>query len=145
MRKVMFALAIVAGAFMAVGPASAQCTYRMNDVGRFHGYLGGPGNGAAQGYSEAYLSRRATWYRRDGSVSPDDPSRRRVRTGNTVRVYNGNGQLTMTVIKNGNTARGYDARGSPCAQSSFRSKRNSYIRHAGSVSFVYARHRGKAI
>jgi hypothetical protein len=38
MRKVMFALAIVAGAFMAVGPASAQCTYRMIDVGRPMGY-----------------------------------------------------------------------------------------------------------
>ena len=22
--------------------ANAQCTYRMNDVGRFHGYLSGP-------------------------------------------------------------------------------------------------------
>jgi hypothetical protein len=34
MRKVMFALAIVAGAFMTAGPASAQCRYIMNDVGR---------------------------------------------------------------------------------------------------------------
>ena len=54
MRKVMFALAIVAGAFMAVGPASAQCTYRMIDVGRPHGYLSGPCNGAASGYAGAY-------------------------------------------------------------------------------------------
>ena len=42
MRKLMFALAIVAGAFMTAGPVSAQCRYIMNDVGRFHGYLSGP-------------------------------------------------------------------------------------------------------
>ena len=54
MRKVMFALAIVAGAFMTAGPASAQCRYIMNDVGRFHGYLSGPCNGAALGYGGAY-------------------------------------------------------------------------------------------
>ena len=54
MRKVMFALAIVAGAFMTAGPASAQCSYAMNDVGRFHGHLSGPCNGAAVGYNGAY-------------------------------------------------------------------------------------------
>src|SRR5262249_59989414 len=54
MRKVMVALAIVAGAFMTAGPASAQCRYIMNDVGRFHGYLSGPCNGAALGYGGAY-------------------------------------------------------------------------------------------
>src|SRR5215813_10988391 len=54
MRKVMFALAIMAGVFMAVGPASAQCTYRMIDVGRPMGYLSGPCNGGASGYAGAY-------------------------------------------------------------------------------------------
>src|SRR5262249_61502174 len=54
MRKVMVALAIVAGAFMTAGPASAQCRYIMNDVGRFHGYLSGPCNGAALGYGGGY-------------------------------------------------------------------------------------------
>jgi len=54
MRKVMFALAIVAGAFMTAGPASAQCSYAMNDVGRSHGYVSGPCNGAAVGYNGAY-------------------------------------------------------------------------------------------
>ena len=34
--------------------AQAQCYYRMNDVGRSHGYLSGPCNGAAQGYSGVY-------------------------------------------------------------------------------------------
>jgi hypothetical protein len=35
--------------FMAIrpAPAHAQCLYRMNDVGRPHGYLAGPCNGAA--------------------------------------------------------------------------------------------------
>ena len=41
-------------AFMTAGPASAQCSYALNDVGRFHGYLSGPCNGAAVGYSGAY-------------------------------------------------------------------------------------------
>jgi hypothetical protein len=77
-----------------VGSANAQCTYRMNDVGRPHGYLSGPCNGAAQSYSGAYPSHAnpssATWYRRDGSLSPNDPSLRTVRQGNTARVYDGN-------------------------------------------------------
>ena len=60
MRKVMFALAIVAGAFMTAGPVSAQCRYIMNDVGRFHGYLSGPCNGAAVGYAGAYPSHPNT-------------------------------------------------------------------------------------
>jgi hypothetical protein len=37
-----------------VGSANAQCIYRMNDVGRPHGYLSGPCNGAAQNYAGAY-------------------------------------------------------------------------------------------
>jgi hypothetical protein len=77
----------------------AQCSYRMNDVGRPHGYLSGPCNGAAQGYSGAYPSRQ-----HPGGL-------RTVRTGNTVQVYNTSGQHTMTVVKNGNVAKGYDARG----------------------------------
>jgi hypothetical protein len=40
--------------FMALRPASAQCSYAMNDVGRFHGYVSGPCNGAAVGYNGAY-------------------------------------------------------------------------------------------
>jgi hypothetical protein len=54
MRKVMFALAMMAGAFMTAGPASAQCSYALNDVGRFHGYVSGPCNGAASAYNGAY-------------------------------------------------------------------------------------------
>jgi hypothetical protein len=56
MRKVMFALAVLAGAFMTAGPASAQCTYRLIDVGRPMGYLSGPCNGAASGYAGAYAT-----------------------------------------------------------------------------------------
>lgn len=70
---------------------------------------------AQSSYSGAYPSHAspssAKWYRRDGSISPNDPSLRTVRQGNTVRVYNSNGQLGVTVIKQGNTARAYDARG----------------------------------
>jgi len=43
--------------FMALRPANAQCTYRMNDYGRFHGHLSGPCNGHALGYAGAYPSR----------------------------------------------------------------------------------------
>ena len=42
--------------FMALRPANAQCTYRMIDVGRPHGYLSGPCNGAALGLAGAYPS-----------------------------------------------------------------------------------------
>jgi YD repeat-containing protein len=100
---------------MAPRSASAQCTYRMNDVGRTHGYLSGPCNGAAQSYSGAYPSRaspsNAKWYRRDGSISPNNPSLRTVRQGNTVRVYDGNGQLKTYGFRHGNRATMYDARG----------------------------------
>jgi hypothetical protein len=41
-----------------VGSANAQCIYRMNDVGRGHGYLSGPCNGAAQNYSGAYPNKQ---------------------------------------------------------------------------------------
>jgi hypothetical protein len=98
-----------------VGSANAQCTYRMNDVGRPHGYLSGPCNGAAQSYSGAYPSHAnpssATWYRRDGSLSPNDPSLRTVRQGNTARVYDGNGRLKFYGFRHGNRATVYDARG----------------------------------
>jgi|SRR6516162_3398932 len=43
--------------FMAFRPAHAQCTYRMNDVGRPHGYLSGPCQGAEKGYAGAYPSQ----------------------------------------------------------------------------------------
>jgi hypothetical protein len=46
-------------AAMTPQSASAQCNYRMNDIGRPHGYLSGPCNGAAQGYSGAYPSCRS--------------------------------------------------------------------------------------
>jgi len=41
-----------------VGSANAQRAYRMNDVGRPHGYLSGPCNGAAQNYSGAYPNKQ---------------------------------------------------------------------------------------
>jgi hypothetical protein len=108
----MKTLLVIAGILAcAVVPASAQCNYRMNDIGRPHGYLSGPCNGAAQGYSGAYPSRRATWYRRDGSVSPSDPSLRTVRQGNTVHVYDGNGRRVGYGTKRGNTMNYHNAQG----------------------------------
>jgi hypothetical protein len=53
------AAAICVAAMTAQSP-SAQCNYRMNDLGRPHGYLSGPCNGAAQNYAGAYRSRAAT-------------------------------------------------------------------------------------
>src|SRR5215472_13862766 len=73
MRKVMFALAIAAGAFLlAPQSASAQCTYRMNDVGRPHGYLSGPCNGAAVGYAGAYPSRATAQVKGNGHAGGCD-------------------------------------------------------------------------
>jgi hypothetical protein len=57
MRSVMFALAITAGAFLIAQPANAQCTYRMNNYGRFHGYLSGPCNGSALNLAGTYPAR----------------------------------------------------------------------------------------
>ena len=108
MKKLFLIAGILA---CAVVPASAQCNYRMNDIGRPHGYLSGPCNGAAQGYSGAYPSRRATWYRRDGSVAPTDPSYRAVRHGNTVHVYDGNGRLSVYGTRRGNTVNFYNPHG----------------------------------
>ena len=73
MRKVMFALAIAAGAFLlAPQSASAQCSYRMNDVGRPHGYLSGPCNGAAMGYAGAYPSRATAQVKGNGHAGGCD-------------------------------------------------------------------------
>jgi hypothetical protein len=53
----MAALCVAVFVFMSIRPAPAQCVYRMNDVGRPHGYLTGPCNGAAQNLAGAYPSR----------------------------------------------------------------------------------------
>jgi hypothetical protein len=76
-----------------------------------HGYLSGPCNGAAQGYSGAYPSRRATWYRRDGSISPGNPNLRVVRNGNSVAVYDQGGRLTVHGTRRGNVMKFYDGNG----------------------------------
>src|SRR5215472_4618641 len=108
MRKVMFALAIAAGAFLlAPQSASAQCSYRMNDVGRPHGYLSGPCNGAAQGYSGAYPSRGAGARRIQQAYDPHGrPTSTHVTQGNVTTGTGG-----FTTIRNGNHGRTYDANG----------------------------------
>jgi hypothetical protein len=46
-----------------------------------------------------------------GMSKPSNPGLRVVRTGDTARIYNSSGQLTVTVVKRGNRANSYDARG----------------------------------
>jgi hypothetical protein len=52
-----FGLTVICAVIMAPRLASAQCTYRMIDVGRPHGYLSGPCNGNTLGYAGAYPNR----------------------------------------------------------------------------------------
>jgi hypothetical protein len=115
MKKLLLTVSYLAAAiciaFMTSRSASAQCNYRMNDIGRPHGYLSGPCNGAAQGYSGAYPSRQATWYRRNGSISPSNPNLRTVRNGNTVHVYDGKGRVLGHGIRRGNIFNYYNAQG----------------------------------
>lgn len=56
MRLIALSLVAVAICVVIMAPqsASAQCTYRMNDVGRPHGYVSGPCNGAGVNLAGAY-------------------------------------------------------------------------------------------
>jgi hypothetical protein len=122
------ALCVVAA--MTPQSASAQCTYRMNDVGRSHGYLSGPCNGAAQNYNGAYRSRAASTnavtsrsqsysdrtgnliyagvnYSNGTGVNAD--GNRMVRTGNTVRTYDASGRVMFTGHWRGNAFKFYTA------------------------------------
>jgi hypothetical protein len=54
MSKFLLLTACAFGLLFSSALAQAQCTYRMNDKGRSHGYLSGPCNGAAVGYAGAY-------------------------------------------------------------------------------------------
>jgi hypothetical protein len=80
--------------------AHAQCNYRMNDVGRFHGYLGGPCNGAAQNYAGAYPSRQ----RSSSGLTT-------TRSGNRTNIYR-DGRLVARTVKYGNRAAVYTPGGS---------------------------------
>jgi hypothetical protein len=68
-----------------VGSANAQCTYRMNDVGRPHGYLSGPCNGAAQNYSGAYPNKRTATTNSNGTVTYRDGMGRTTGTATAPR------------------------------------------------------------
>ena len=73
MRKIGLAImAIGIAIMMAPQSASAQCTCRMNDVGRPHGYLSGPCNGAAVGYAGAYPSRATAQVKGNGHAGGCD-------------------------------------------------------------------------
>jgi len=56
MSKFLLLTVCAFGLLFSSALAQAQCTYRMNDVGRFHGYLSGPCNGSALGMAGAYPS-----------------------------------------------------------------------------------------
>jgi hypothetical protein len=128
----MKTLLVIAGILAcAVVPASAQCNYRMNDIGRPHGYLSGPCNGAAQNYAGAYRrraistntgARTLTYSDRSGNlhysgVSHGDGTgtaangNRNVRTGNTVRTYDSSGRLVSYGHWRGNVFKMYGANG----------------------------------
>jgi hypothetical protein len=105
--------------------AQAQCNYRMNDIGRPHGYLSGPCNGAAQGYSGAYPSRGPGSYTGQAYDAYGRPTSTHVthgnvttggglttiRNGNHMRTYGANGRLMGTGIKRGNRVFTYDRNG----------------------------------
>jgi hypothetical protein len=76
--KLLTACAVAAMAFMALpSSANAQCTYRMNDVGRPHGYISGPCNGAALNYAGAYPSRARQTNVRAGNGACDELCRQK--------------------------------------------------------------------
>jgi len=72
----------------------------MNDVGRPHGYLGGPCNGAAQNYAGAYPSRQ----RSSSGLTT-------TRSGNRTNIYR-DGRLVARTVKYGNRAAVYTPGGS---------------------------------
>jgi hypothetical protein len=131
MSKALFGAAF---ALLIAMPATAQaqCNYRMNDVGRPHGYLSGPCNGAAQGYSGAYPSRAAStnagatrtlsYYDRSGNLINSGVSygngtgmtaigNRIIRTGNTVRTYDSSGRVMFQGHWRGNVFKFYNSNG----------------------------------
>jgi hypothetical protein len=55
MKTILLASALT---LLATTATSAQCTYRMNDVGRPHGFVSGPCNGASKNLAGAYPSRQ---------------------------------------------------------------------------------------
>src|SRR5260370_35571772 len=75
--------------------AHAQGNGGMGDKGRFHGYLGGPCNGAAQNYAGAYPSRQ----RSSSGLTT-------TRSGNRTNIYR-DGRLVARTVKYGNRAAGY--------------------------------------
>ena len=101
--------------------ANAQCTYRMNDVGRFHGYLSGPCNGAAQNLAGAYPSRQRsaaglTTAKRGNHTNIYRDGNLVARTvkygdGNRRRVYTPSGSFAGTVVTYGDRVVTYDKYG----------------------------------
>jgi YD repeat-containing protein len=130
----------------------------MNDVGRPHGYLSGPCNGAAQNYAGAYRSRATssavpqagTAYDANGrlvgrydfnSNSYSSPDGRllyhNVKRGNTMHTYDANGRLAATATRRGNIGYIYDRNGRLTSRAVFNSDNSAfrlYDRHGRYVS-----------
>jgi hypothetical protein len=95
-------LMITALCILALLPqqASAQCTYKMNDVGRPHGYLSGPCNGSTVNYAGAYPARTAqtqrsiVTYDRAGNLNGSTSVH-----SNAASAYDRNGRLLGTAVK----------------------------------------------
>ena len=122
MKKLLLTAAIC----IAIAPTSAgaQCTYRINDVGRPHGYLSGPCNGAAQNYAGA---NRSVSTHTPRTLAERTPSREYfakplagpthnggyfVKRGNRIRVWRPDGTFGGTVVEHAHTVSGYRADGS---------------------------------
>jgi len=138
--------------------AQAQCSYRMNDVGRPHGYLSGPCNGAAQNYNGAYRSRAASTnagtsrtqilYDRNGNATytgvnysngtGESPNgNRNIRTGNTVRTYDSNGRLIGRGVWHGNVFKYYNSNGGLVATGDHNTRRlyDARGRYVGTAAY----------
>jgi hypothetical protein len=138
--------------------AQAQCSYRMNDVGRPHGYLSGPCNGAAQNYAGAYRSRAAStnavtsrsqsYSDRNGNAiyagvnysngtGVNAAGNRMVRTGNTVRTYDASGRVMFTGHWRGNVFKFYNSNGRLIATANHNSRRmyDARGRYMGTASY----------
>jgi YD repeat-containing protein len=158
MSKFLLLTVCAFGLLFSSALAQAQCSYRMNDVGRSHGYLSGPCNGATQNYAGAYRSRATssavpqagTAYDANGrlvgrydfkSNSYSSPDGRllhhNVRRGNTVHTYDANGRLAATAIRRGNTGYIYDRNGRITSRAVYNSDNSAfrlYDRHGRYVS-----------
>ena len=124
----------------------------MNDIGRPHGYLSGPCNGAAQNYAGAYRSRATSsavpqvsnaydangrligrynastsTYSSIGGSQHHNVTRGNCAAGScTVRTYDASGRLTQTGIRRGNVGYTYDSNGRSTGRAVYNSDNSAF-------------------